>query len=293
MATAIKKPLPSLDDKLTLLRQMIRPGVRVAIAFSGGVDSTLLLKVATDMLGPDNVLAVIADSPSLPRREKDAAERLAATIGVTLVTILTDELNDPRYATNPADRCYFCKRVILAAVRAEAERHGIDLLLDGQNIDDLGDWRPGTRAVRECGVRSPLLEAGLTKADIRALSERFGLPTASKPAMACLASRIPYGTPITRETLRRIEVAERNLQDLGFNLVRVRHHGDVARIEIGVDAIPRLLDPDLRKRVIAAVRAAGYAYAALDLEGYRSGNLNRVLQTEDGDSGPAGTPSLR
>ncbi len=256
------------------LQSTLRAFGRVAVAFSGGVDSTFLLKAAADTLGPANVLAVIGDSPSLPRREKAEAERLAASFGVETVVVQTGEMNNPHYAANPENRCYYCKQVLMAEVRKQADARGITAVLDGQNVDDLGDWRPGSQASRECGVYSPIQEAGLTKADIRLLSERLGLSTARKPAMACLASRLPYGTPVTAEALRQIETAEQSLQDAGFATVRVRHHGTVARVEVNPDDFPRLLDPALRARIVAAVKSAGFTYAALDLDGYRSGSLN-------------------
>jgi len=264
----------SPDTKYAALQADLRGLERVAIAYSGGVDSAFLLKAAAETLGTGNVLAVLGDSPSLPRREKAEAERLASAIGVELVVILTGEMEDPRYAANPRDRCYYCKQALMRDARKQAESRGIAALLDGQNADDRSDWRPGSRAARECGVRSPLQEAGLTKAEIRLLSARLGLPTADKPAMACLASRLPYGTPVTAEALARIEAAEQALQDAGFATVRVRNHGAVARIEISPADFPRLLDPGLRARAVAAVKAAGFTYVALDLDGYRTGSLN-------------------
>jgi uncharacterized protein len=195
-------------------------------------------------------------------------------MGVELVVVPTGEMDNPQYAANPRNRCYFCKQTLMAEVRKAAAARGITAVLDGQNADDRSDWRPGSQAARECGVRSPLQEAGLTKADIRRLSETLGLSTARKPAMACLASRLPYGTPITADALRQIETAEQSLQDDGFATVRVRHHGTVARIELGPDDFPRLLDPAIRGRIAAAVRAAGFTFVALDLDGYRTGSLN-------------------
>ena len=268
----------NLDDKLAHLQNTLRSYGRVAIAFSGGVDSTLLLKVAVETLGRENVLAVIADSPSMPRSEKRDAEALAATIGAPVVITKSNEFSDKNYVANPTDRCYFCKHALFVEVRKEAESRGIKHWCDGQNVDDKGDWRPGARAVRESGAHSPLAEAGLTKEEIRALSARYGLATATKPAMACLASRIPYGTPVTEETLAQIEAAERALLDLGFALVRVRHHGEVARIEVGASELARFLDPELRHAVTTALKAAGYTYVTLDIEGYRSGSLNAKLQ---------------
>ena len=259
---------------------------RVAVAFSGGVDSTLLLRLALETLGRDQVLAVLADTPSLPRSERDEALRLADRLGAPCLTVDPGELDDPVYAANPPDRCYHCKRRLFAAmIRAAAER-GFTHVLDGNNADDAADTRPGRRALQELGVASPLLEAKLTKAEIRAISRRLGLPTADKPALACLASRIPYGTPVTRAILAQIERAEEVLHAAGFALCRVRHHGDVARIELAPEALPRLLDAALREQVTRELRAAGYRYVALDLQGYRTGSLNSSSHTSGQQSLP-------
>ncbi len=270
--------MPTLSDKAQTLQAWLRARGRVAIGFSGGVDSALLLRMALDVLGRDQVLAVIADSPTLPRRELDDALRLAQALGATVVTVATRELDDPVFAANPPDRCYFCKRHLFAEIQRVARERGFEWVLDGNNADDAGDYRPGRRAAQELGILSPLMEAELTKAEIRDLSRRLELPTADKPAMACLASRIPCGTPVTRETLARIERAEAVLHAAGFEVCRVRHHGDVARLELAPDALPRLLDPDLRERLARDIQAAGYRYVALDLLGYRMGSLNPARQ---------------
>ena len=267
----------SLELKEQSLHALLRGHGRVALGFSGGVDSTLLLRVALDVLGTANVLAVIADTPSLPRKEFAEALRLAEGMGAACAVIDPDELSDPRYTANPADRCYFCKKHLFEHIAREAAARGFGTVLDGNNADDAGDYRPGRRAAQELGVRSPLLEAGLTKAEIRALSARAGLPTADKPAMACLASRIPYGTPVTAEVLAQVERAETALRDAGFVQCRVRHHGEVARIEVAVAELTRLLDTALRETVVRRVKEAGYRFVTLDLQGYRTGSLNEGL----------------
>lgn len=267
----------SLDRKEQCLHALLRGYGRVAVGFSGGVDSTLLLRVALDVLGAESVLAVIADTPSLPRSEFAEALGLAERMGATCVVIDPDELSDPRYAANPADRCYFCKKHLFEHIAREASERGFGAVLDGNNADDAGDYRPGRRAAQELGVRSPLLDAGLTKADIRALSARAGLPTAEKPAMACLASRIPYGTPVTAAVLAQVERAEAALREAGFAQCRVRHHGEIARIEVAVGELPRLLDATLRETLVGRVKAAGYRFVTLDLQGYRTGSLNEAL----------------
>ena len=269
--------MESLESKEKRLRALLKGYGRVAIGFSGGVDSTLLLRVAVDELGAGNVMPVIADTPSLPRKEFEAALKLAEAMGVSCTVIDPDELSDPEYAANPADRCYFCKKHLFALIAKTAAEKGVEAVLDGNNADDSGDYRPGRRAALELGVKSPLMEAGLTKAEIRVLSSRAGLPTADKPAMACLASRIPYGTPVTAEVLAQVERAEDTLRMAGFAQCRVRHHGDVARIEVAVAEFPRLLGSDVRESVVRGVKAAGYSYVTLDLQGYRMGSMNETL----------------
>jgi uncharacterized protein len=267
----------ALTDKRDRLHALLRGCGRVAIGFSGGVDSTLLLRVAVDVLGAANVLAVIADTPSLPRSEYAEALRLAEGMGVTPLVIDPDELSDPAYAANPADRCYYCKKHLFRRIAEAAAARGYDAVLDGNNVDDAGDYRPGRQAAQELGVKSPLLEAGLTKGEIRSLSVQAGLPTADKPAMACLASRIPYGTPVTAQVLAQVERAEAGLREAGFAQCRVRHHGEVARIEVPAEALGRLVEAGVRERIVARVKGAGYRFVAADLQGYRTGSLNESL----------------
>lgn len=267
-----------LASKALKLQALLKGYGRAAVGFSGGVDSTLLLRAAVDALGAENVLAVIADTPSLPRSEYAEALRLAEGMGVRPLVIDPNELGDPAYAANPADRCYYCKKHLFRQIAEVARARGIEAVLDGNNADDKGDYRPGRRAAQELGVKSPLMEAGLTKAEVRALSARAGLPTAEKPAMACLASRIPYGTPVTAEVLARVEHAEAALRESGFAQCRVRHHGDVARIEIPPSAFGRLLEEGLRASVVERVKSAGYRFVALDLQGYRMGSMNEALE---------------
>lgn len=267
-----------LNDKEKKLHALLQAYGRVVVGFSGGVDSTLLLKVSLDVLGRANVLAVLADTPSLARREYSDAVQLAESMGAPYVVVHPDELNDPNYATNSADRCYFCKRHLFSSIAKLAVERRFAAVLDGNNADDSGDYRPGRRAALELDVKSPLMEAGLTKAEIRALSARLGLPTADKPAMACLASRIPYGTPVTARVLEQVERAETALRDAGFTQCRVRHHGDVARIEVLPGEISRLFENRVREKVVGSLKAAGYRYVTLDLQGYRMGSLNERLE---------------
>ena len=270
--------METLKGKERSLHALLRGYGRVALGFSGGVDSTLLLRVALAVLGSGNVLAVIADTPSLPRKELAGALRLAETMGAECVVIHPDELSDPDYAANPADRCYFCKKHLFGRIAKVAGERGFTQVLDGNNADDAGDYRPGRRAAGELGVKSPLMEAGLTKAEIRALSRNAGLPTADKPAMACLASRIPYGTPVTAGVLAQVERAEEVLRVAGFVQCRVRHHGEVARVEVAIADMPRLLDESVRGTVVRDIQAAGYRYVTLDLQGYRMGSLNEGVR---------------
>src|SRR5947209_3012919 len=243
------------------------------VAFSGGVDTTLLAAVAHDVLS-GHALAVTGISPSVAPAERDEAAELAARIGVRYRTVATSEMDDPNYVANNPNRCFFCKDELFTRLAEIAAEEHIAQIVDGFNVDDRGDFRPGQQAARQHGVRSPLAEAGLTKAEIRELSRRRGLPTWDKPAMACLSSRIPYGTMVTVEALERIGTAEAALRALGVRQVRVRHHGDVARIETDDPGMAVLLNPANRQRAVDAVKGAGYTFVALDLLGYRSGILN-------------------
>ncbi|RMF50913.1 MAG: ATP-dependent sacrificial sulfur transferase LarE [Anaerolineae bacterium] len=261
-------------DKYTKLQDIIHTLGRVAVAYSGGVDSTLVLKVAYDCLGED-AIGLIAVSPSLPPYELAEAEEIARSIGVRVQRIATREAEDPRYLTNAGNRCYFCKTNVYGELAAYARAEGYAALLDGTNADDTGDHRPGRLAAREQGVRSPLQEAGLTKDEVRALARKLGLPNWDKPAAACLASRIPYGTTITLQALDQVARAELALRNMGFRQLRVRHHGAVARLEVEPEAFPRVLAH--REAILQAMQACGYTFAALDLAGFRSGSMNALL----------------
>jgi len=267
----------SLADKLEKMKAILRSLERVAVAFSAGVDSTFLLKVAIDTLGPENVVAVTADSESLARAEFDEAVRLAQTMGAQHVIIQTEEMRNPDYRSNPANRCYFCKLELFTRLDRFVVERGLKAVAAGVNVDDYNDWRPGIQAGREHNVRAPCAEAGMTKADIRALSRQMNLPTSDKPARPCLATRVQYGEEITPEKLRQIERAEAFLHSLGFHECRVRHHGNLARIEVPPVEIDKACRPETRARIDAAFREFGYAYVTIDLRGFRSGSMNEVI----------------
>lgn len=264
------------EDKLRMLRETIRQIGSIAVAFSGGVDSSLLLKVAAEELG-ERAVGLTARAEIYPKRELEAAAKVARVIGVRHVFIDVAPLSLPEFVANPPDRCYYCKKAVFTALLRKARELGVTAVADGANADDASDWRPGTRATAELGIRSPLKEVGLTKAEIRELSRRLRLPTADLPSRACLASRIPYGTPISSDILERVERAEAALEALGFAGLRVRHHGPIARIELCPADIPQATQPQVRAQIVSQLKALGYQYVALDLEGYRTGSLNEVL----------------
>jgi uncharacterized protein len=264
-----------MSDKERALRDTLASLGSVVVAYSGGVDSAYLALIAHDTLGP-RALAVTADSPSYPERHRAMAVGIAARFGLRHQIIRTGELQRSDYRANPANRCYFCKHELYTQLTRIADAHR-GVIVDGNNADDRGDYRPGRQAAREFGVRSPLDEVDLTKEEIRELSRRAGLPTWDEPASACLSSRIPYFHEVTDEKLRMIEAAENAIRDLGFRVCRVRHHDELARIEIGRDELPRALEPDVAAAMVGRLKAVGYRYVTIDLQGYRTGSLNEGL----------------
>jgi len=268
-----------LKSKFNTLYQILEDMGTVVLAYSGGVDSTFLLKAASEILR-DRVLAVTAISPTYTQNEYERACGLAQSFGVRHITIETDELEDPRFCENPPNRCYYCKMGLFRKLRGIADREGIEFIVDASNLDDCSDHRPGMIAAEEVGIRSPLIEAQLTKEEIRALSRRMNLPTWDLPSMACLASRFPYGETITPEKIKRVDQAEDFLRDLGFKEIRVRSHGHLARIEVARDRVRELSETKLRKKIVKELKSFGFAYVALDLEGYRTGSMNEILATE-------------
>lgn len=267
----------SLDDKLARMQQILRELNSVAVAFSAGVDSTLVLKVAFDTLGPENVVAVTGQSDSIARSELEQTKTIADLIGVEHVIIDTDEFSNPDYLNNPTNRCYFCKTTLYSHLEKFITQRGINAMVNGINADDLNDFRPGIAAASQHNVHSPVADAGLTKREVRDLSRRFDLPTYDKPASPCLSSRVPYGQPITPEKLRMIESAEDYLHQMGFRECRVRHHENMARIEVLLEDIPRLIEPESASKINQYFRSLGYQYVTLDLKGFRSGSLNEVI----------------
>jgi uncharacterized protein len=268
-----------VSSKLEQLENVIRSYGSCLVAYSGGVDSVFLAFMAHKVLGSKS-LAVIADSPSLPRREFSEATEIAEKFSIPLRVVKTNEFANPEYLSNPNNRCYFCKHELFTELEPIAKTEGFAVIAYGENASDIGDFRPGAKAATEFKVRAPLKEAGFTKADIREFSEQFGLPTAQKPQMACLSSRIPYGEAVSPQKLSMIENAEYVLRDLGFYDVRVRHHElagpktVLARIEVGVEELPRLLETQMSQTIFEALKKIGYAHVTVDLQGYRRGGLN-------------------
>jgi pyridinium-3,5-biscarboxylic acid mononucleotide sulfurtransferase len=268
-----------VQDKLNQLKNDIKKLSSLIVAFSGGVDSTFLLKIAHDVL-QDRVIAVTASSSTYPERELKEAENFVRDNGIRHVVIHSEELDIEGFSSNPSNRCYLCKRDLFSKIKDVAGKYGMQYVAEGSNMDDLGDYRPGMQAIKELGIISPLKDAGLSKEDIRILSRQMSLPTWDKPAFACLASRFPYGQQITREKLAMVDKAEQYLLDLGFKQVRVRHHGELARIEVAGNEREKLFNLDLMEKIDRKFREIGFAYTSLDLKGYRTGSMNEVLETK-------------
>ncbi len=270
----------AVNAKHLKLQSILNEMESVAIGYSGGVDSTLLLKVAADVLG-DKAVAMIGRSETYPTREFEEAVKIAESIGARYHIVQTEETDILKFKENPANRCYFCKTELFGKLDDIAEREGLRWIADGTITDDVGDFRPGMKAKSEKNVRSPLLEAELSKVEVREISKHLGLPTWDKPAFACLSSRFPYGMSITKENLTKVDNAETLLRDLGFRFFRVRFHDErTARVEVGKEEIARLLDDDLRERIVAHMKQLGFTYITLDLQGYRTGSMNEVLPVE-------------
>ncbi|ERK29358.1 ATP-dependent sacrificial sulfur transferase LarE [Clostridium intestinale] len=269
-----------LDEKLELLKHIIRKKGSAAVAFSGGVDSTFLIRVAKEVLG-DKLIAVTATSSTYPERELNEAIKYAKDFGVKHIIISSEELDIEGFASNPKNRCYYCKKELFTKVKEVALENGVEYVFDGSNLDDNGDYRPGMLAAKELLVASPLKEAGLTKKDIRDLSKEYGLATWNKPAFACLSSRFPYGNKITLPKLKMIDKAEQFLLDMGIKQVRVRHHGEIARIEVAPEEREKFFNIEFMDKISSKFKEIGFIYTTLDIAGYRTGSMNEVLKEEE------------
>jgi uncharacterized protein len=267
-------------EKFNRLKEQLKQMEKAIVAYSGGVDSTFLLKTAT-LSGMRDIIAVTASSESLPAEELSFAREMTSLLNIRHIVISTEELKDENFSNNPPERCYYCKKELFSKLREIADREGIEYILDGTNADDMNDWRPGVKAAREFGVVSPLRDAGLTKAEIRELSQSLGLKTWDKPATPCLASRFPYGQRITRDAIERVSRAEGFIKGLGIRDLRVRTHGEIARIEVPVNEFATLMDDGVRKAIVDFLKSLGYIYITLDLQGLRSGSLNEVLSNSE------------
>ena len=266
-----------MDAKFERLTDLLRESNRLLVAFSAGVDSTFLLKAAHLAIG-DQAIALTASSASVPPGELEAAKNFAAALGCRHIVLDSHELDNPSYRDNPVNRCFFCKDELYKICRAEADKLGVKTIVDGTNLDDLTDHRPGLQAADEWGVRHPLVEAGMTKNDIRRYSRELKLPTWDKPSSPCLSSRFPYGVAIDLEKLKRVGACEVLLKQLGFREFRVRYHGDLARIEIAAGEMERIFEKEIRDAIVRRFKEVGFSYVSLDLQGFRSGSLNEPLQ---------------